>query len=83
MDTTLKILIIIVSAALSVFLVVTILLIIKLVQVANSLKRISLKAEKIADSADAIGTFFKRTASPIALGKFVTNIIDAVRNHNK
>jgi len=42
-----------------------------------------MKAEKIADSADAIGTFFRRTASPIALGKFITNIMDAVRKHNK
>jgi hypothetical protein len=47
------------------------------------LKRIAYKAEKVAESADAIGTFFKRTASPIALGRFITNIIDAVKNHNK
>ena len=83
MDTTLKILIIIVSSALSVFLIVAILLIVKLIQITKSLKRIALKAEKIADSADAIGTFFKRTASPIALGRFITNIMDAVRKHNK
>ena len=83
MDTTLKVLIIIVSAALSVFLIVAILLIVKLIQVARSLKRIAYKAEKVAESADAIGTFFKRTASQIALGRFITNIIDAVKNHNK
>ncbi|HUD08015.1 MAG TPA: hypothetical protein VMQ52_02970 [Candidatus Saccharimonadales bacterium] len=83
MDTTLKILIIIVSAALSLFLIVAILLIVKLIQITKSLKKIAQKAEKIADSADALGTFFRRTASPIALGKFITNIFDAVRKHNK
>jgi len=83
MDTTLKILIIIVSSALSVFLIVAILLIVKLIQITKSLKRIALKAEKIADSADALGTFFRRTASPVALGRFITNIFDAVRKHNK
>jgi hypothetical protein len=83
MDTTLKILIIIVSSALSIFLIVAILLIVKLIQITKSLKRIALKAEKIADSADALGTFFRRTASPVALGRFITNIFDAVRKHNK
>ncbi|MGD0284191.1 MAG: hypothetical protein ABSB12_01150 [Candidatus Saccharimonadales bacterium] len=83
MNTTLEVLIIIVSTTLSVFLIVAILLTIKLIQVTQSLKRIAMKAEKIADSADAIGTFFRRTASPIALGKFITNIMDAVRKHNK
>jgi hypothetical protein len=83
MNTTLQVLIIIVSATLSIFLIVAILLIIKLIQVTQSLKRIAAKAEKIADSADAIGTFFRRTASPVALGRFITNIMDAVRKHNK
>jgi hypothetical protein len=83
MNTTLDVLIIIVSATLSVFLIVAILLTVKLIQITQSLKRIALKAEKIADSADAIGTFFRQTATPIALGRFITNIVDAVRKHNK
>ncbi len=83
MDTTLKVLIIIVSSALSLFLIVAIMLIVKLIQVTQSLKKIALKAEKVADSAESIGEFFKHTASPMALGRFITNIVDAVKKHNK
>jgi hypothetical protein len=83
MDTTLKVLIIIVSAALSVFLIVAILLVVKLIQITKSLKRIAQKAENIANSADALGSFFRRAATPVALGRFITNIFDAVRKRNK
>lgn len=83
MDTAFKVLVIIVSAALSLFLLGAIIATIKIIQLIKSLKRISEKAEKIVDSAEAVGEFFHRSAGPVALGKFIANITETVMHHKK
>lgn len=81
MDTAFKVLVIIVSSVLSLFLIVLIVAMVKVIQLVQSLKRISYKAEKIADSAEAVGDFFRKTAGPVAVGKFVSNIVESVKHH--
>ncbi len=67
-------LVIILSVILAFFLLLSIALIIKLIQIANTAKRITEQAEAVADKAEYITDFFKKSATPIALFKLMTNI---------
>jgi hypothetical protein len=53
------------------------------VQLLNGLKRVVAKAEKVADSAEAVGDFFRKSAGPVAFGRFLTNIVETVHRHKK
>lgn len=82
MDTAAEILLIIVSATLTIFLAVAIVATIKLVQILNHLRSLTEKAEKIADSAESVGVFFQKTAGPAAIAKLVANIVHSlVKSH--
>ncbi len=78
MEGTEQTLVVILASALAVFLVLGIVAMIKVIQVLNHLKSISEKAEKIADSAESIGEFFKRGATGLSLTRLVANIHDNV-----
>lgn len=79
MNTTEQALLIILSAALAVFLILSIIATIKIIQILNNLKRIVKKAEDLTDKAEAVGEFFKATAGPAALGKLVSNIFSTMQ----
>jgi uncharacterized membrane protein len=85
MDFAFKLLVIIVSSTLTVFLIVAIVAGVHFVKLLKSFRRIADKAEKLATSAEAVGDFFKKSAGPAAFGKFVANIADTViqHKHNK
>ena len=83
LNTASEILLIVVSSALTVFLIVAIILLVKLIQVADKLKLIADKAEKLANSAEAIGDFFRKSAGPVAVGKFMSNIVENVMKRRK
>ena len=75
MDTASQVLLIIVSITLTLFLIVGIMLAIKLVQILDHVRRITEKAEKIADNAESVSEFFQKTAGPAAITKLVANIV--------
>lgn len=78
-----RILVVILSSALAVFLLLATIATVKIIQVLNHLKNISEKAEKLANTAETVSEFFKYTAGPAALGKLVSNISEAVFKHHK
>ncbi len=82
-DASLKILVIILATTLALFLVLAIIVMINLIQVAAALKRISRKAEEIADKAEAVTDFFDRASTPMALGRFLSNIAETVSKHKR
>ncbi len=67
-------LVIILGAMLALFLLLAVVLIVKLIQIANTARRIADQAESIADRAEHITDFFKKSAAPVALFKIMTNI---------
>ena len=75
MDTSAEILLIIVSATLTVFLAVATVATIKFVQILNHVRHLTEKAEKIADSAESVGEFFQKTGGGAAIAKLVANIV--------
>lgn len=78
MDGAEQILVIILASALAVFLVLAITATIITIQILNHIKRVAEKAENIADKAEAVTDFFQKSAGPMAIGRFLTNIADAV-----
>lgn len=83
MDTASQALLIIVSATLTVFLIVSIIAIVKLIQILKSVKHITETASKIADNAEVASEFFKNTAGPAAIAKLVSNVVQSITNRKK
>lgn len=77
-ETSLTILVVILSVTLVLFLILAITLVVKLIAVANAIKRITIKAEEIADKAEAVTEFFGKTSGTMAIGKLLGNIADMV-----
>lgn len=83
MNTTEQILLIILSAALTVFLIFGIIVLIKLNKVMGHINNITAKAEKIADQAEHFSSFFSKSAGPVAATKIVANIIGSLKSKDK
>lgn len=80
-STTEQMLLIILSATLAIFLILSIIAMVKIVQVLNIVKRITEKAEQIADKAELATEFFSNTSATVAVGKLISNIFNAGRNN--
>lgn len=74
MNTDERILVIFLSVTLAVFLLLGIFVLILALQILSRIKRLTEKAEDIADKAEAVGDFFQKTAGPAALVKAVASI---------
>lgn len=76
MDTAAEILVIIVSAVLAVFLIVLIVALVQGIKILKQVKKITARAENVADSMEAAAAAFERTASPLAVLKVIGNIVE-------
>lgn len=82
-ETSLTILVVILSITLILFLALAVALVIKLLQIASVIKRITLKAEDIADKAEAVTDFFEKSTTTVAVGKLLSNIFEVVNRKKK
>lgn len=78
--TTEQMLLIILSATLAMFLIISIIIGIKTIQILNHVKSIIAKAEQIADKAESVTEFFQKTAAPVAIGRLLSNIFNATKD---
>ncbi|MBX4190972.1 hypothetical protein KW794_02700 [Candidatus Saccharibacteria bacterium] len=83
MDTAAEILVIIVSSVLTIFLVILIIVLVQANKVIKQVKRVTARAENVADSMEAAAAAFERTASPLAIIKIIGNIIDQTSRARK
>ncbi len=74
-------LMVVLAAALAVFLILGIIAFVKLNQILGHIKDITQKAEQIADRAEHVSAFFQKSAGPAALAKLVSNIIGSIKGH--
>lgn len=74
MENAEQILVVILAVMLALFLVLGAIALSKLIKLLDSLKRISEKAEQLADTAGTVGEMFKYTAGPVAVAKLLANI---------
>lgn len=90
MNTAEQILVIILSSVLAIFLILAIVLVVSLMKltkkmnaIADTAQEIVIKAHDIADKVEDVSDMFKKTAGPIALGRYFINIAEMVTKHNK
>ncbi|PJE65462.1 hypothetical protein COU91_01525 [Candidatus Saccharibacteria bacterium CG10_big_fil_rev_8_21_14_0_10_47_8] len=76
MNTAAETLLIIVSATLSVFLILLIIVAVYLISLLKRIRRIAEHAENVADSVESAASAFKKTASPLAALKVVGSIVE-------
>lgn len=69
-----RVLVVLLSTALTVFLILGIIALVKVIQILDKVKKITDKAEDLADKAEAIGDFFQKTAGPATLIKTIGKI---------
>jgi hypothetical protein len=67
-------LVIILAVMLALFLLVSIILLARILQIIKQVKRITDHAENAAEKAEDIAAFFEKTATPVALMKLIANI---------
>lgn len=73
--------VVVLSAFLTLFLLVGIFALVKINQILRHLRNITEKAEKLADHAEHVGDFFSKTATSAAITNLVSNIVSTVRGH--
>lgn len=73
-----RLLVIILSSTLAVFLILGIVIAVLVVQILRHIKHITEKAESIADKAEAVSEFFERGVGPMAIGRLITNISEVI-----
>ena len=76
MENAQEILVVFLSTALAIFLLLSIILLIICIRIANHVKHISEKAEEITDRAGNIADFLSKAATPLAVGKIISNVTD-------
>lgn len=81
LNTTQQVLLIILSSFLALFLITGIIFGVIAIKIMRHIKRITEKAEQIADKAESVTTFFQQTAGPAAMAKLVSNIVHTIREH--
>lgn len=83
MDTAEKILVIFLSSFLTIFLLLAIILLASLIKLAKKMHAVADKAHEVVDKVENVSEMFKKSAGPLALGKFFVNIAETVAKHKK
>lgn len=77
-------LVVVLASFLAIFLITGIILMIFLIKVVRSIRRITEKTEHLVDRAEAIGEFIEHASGPIALGRLLSIVSDKFfSNHTK
>ncbi|HEU5004618.1 MAG TPA: hypothetical protein VFT49_00845 [Candidatus Saccharimonadales bacterium] len=83
MNTAALVLLIIVSSVLSVFLVFLIVALGYFISVLKQVKRITARAESVADTVESAASAFERASSPIAVIKLIGKIVEQTAGFKK
>jgi len=82
MNTTEKVIMVILAAALALFLILSIVSIVLVIRVLKSVNRVTAKAEKFIDSAENVGQVFKQTAEQMTFVRLIRNVAELVGKHH-
>lgn len=77
------ILVIILSGTLALFLILSIIAMVFFIIILKHLKAIAEKAEHIADSAEAVGDFFKHSSQSLSVAKLFAGVYETVKKKTK
>ena len=83
MENAETILVVVLSTFLAIFLVLSIVLLIKCIQITNQVKRLTDKAEQLVDTTESVGEFFHKASGNFAAGRVVAQVVNSVLNHHE
>jgi hypothetical protein len=75
-----QILVVVLAAALALFLILAIVATIMVIRLIKSLQAIALKAEQLVGSAEAVGEMVRNTVGKLSLLKFMKHMVDLVHD---
>lgn len=83
LTTAQQILVVVLAAALAVFLVLAIVVLVLIIRLVATLKMVAQKAEKLVESAEAVGEVFKKAAGPVGVLRFARGLFEMVSKHKQ
>ena len=83
MNTTFDILVIVLSCLLGLFLILSIIVIVFVLKIIASVKRLILKAEDAIDSAEEAAAMLKRASGPIGAARTISGLVETILKHTK
>lgn len=83
MNTTEHILLIVLAAALALFLLLAIVITVQVIRLLKVVNKITAKAEHVIETAENVGEVFKNAAGPLALMRIVSNVVNTVTKATK
>lgn len=83
MNTAEQIILLILAAALALFLILAIAAIVMVIKLVKTLREIALKADRIVDSAETVTELFRKASGPMTVLHFVRGVADAVMKHKE
>lgn len=76
-DEWFKALVIILSVMLALFLLLSIIILVRVIQIFRQIKRITDYAEEVMDKAEEVSDFFHKASTPVAILKLLANIAES------
>lgn len=83
LSTTQQILVVTLSTALAVFLLLAIVIAILTIKLLMTLRMVADKAEKVVESAEAVGQVIKNVAGPMGVLRFARSVFEIVSKHKE
>lgn len=80
LSTAQEVLVIILSTALAIFLVMAIVVAAMVIRLLATLRLIADKAERLVESAEAVGNVFRTAAGPLGIFRFLHGLTDMARS---
>ena len=80
LSTVQQIILIVLALSLATFLIIGIIIGVLVIKVMKHIRRITEKAEAIADKAESVSTFFQQSAGPAAIAKLISNIVHTIKD---
>ncbi len=83
LSTVQQIILIILASALALFLVLSVAIAVMIIRLLKTLRMIAGKAEKVVESAEAVGDVFRKAAAPAGVFHFIQGVVDMATKHKK
>lgn len=83
LNTAQQFLVIVLSTTLAIFLVLAIVAIIFIIRLLSTLRRVADRAERVAQSAEAVGDMIKNVAGPATIMRLARTVFEAVSSHKQ
>lgn len=83
MNTAEQILVVVLAAALAVFLILAIVIAVQIIRLMKVLNNVALKAQEVVDSAEKTAELVKSAVGQLSVMRFVQNVVNMVQKHAK